>query len=126
MCPWDKDKMPNLSTFLIKFSDGQTRQMDMSIRGHLLAIFFPLLILNPLLHRYSFLRLLQQTTLENIVAKEEIAPTKLSNLKMFISFSRVHIQDLSKCRLLQDCCMGERVNSKLCLCKKIKMYSITI
>ena len=31
---------------------------------------------------------------------------------MFISFSRVNIQDFSKCRLLQDCCMGERVNSK--------------
>ena len=29
---------------------------------------------NPLLHRYSFLRLLRQTTFENIVAKEEIAP----------------------------------------------------
>ena len=42
---------------------------------------------NPLLHRYSFLRLLQQTTFENIVTKEETAPTffemfsKLSNLK---------------------------------------------
>ena len=38
---------------------------------------------NPLLHRYSFLRLLQQTTFENIVAKEEIASAgaKLSNLK---------------------------------------------
>ena len=30
--------------------------------------------INPLLHRYSFLHLLQQTTFENIVAKEEIAP----------------------------------------------------
>ena len=28
---------------------------------------------------------------------------------MFISFSKVNIQDLSKCHLLQDCCMGERV-----------------
>ena len=28
---------------------------------------------NPLLHRYSFLRLLQQTTFENIVIKDEIA-----------------------------------------------------
>ena len=30
---------------------------------------------------------------------------------MFISFSRVNIQDFSKCCLLQDCCMGERVNT---------------
>ena len=30
--------------------------------------------INSLLHRYSFLRLLQQTTFENIVTKEEIAP----------------------------------------------------
>ena len=29
---------------------------------------------------------------------------------MFISFSRVNIQDFSKCRLLQDCCMGKRLN----------------
>ena len=29
---------------------------------------------NPLLHRYSFLHLLQQTTFENNVRKEEIAP----------------------------------------------------
>ena len=80
-----------------------------------------MVIFNPLLHRYSFLGLLQQTTFANIVKKEEIAPagaissfakmfSKLSNLKkMFISFSRVDIQDFSKCRLLQDCCMGQRV-----------------
>ena len=40
---------------------------------------------NPLLHRHPFLHLLQQTTFENIVAKEEIAPatmfSKLSILK---------------------------------------------
>ena len=47
---------------------------------------------NPLLHRYSFYRLLQQTTFENIVTEEKIAPagaissfatmfSKLSNLK---------------------------------------------
>ena len=75
---------------------------------------------NPLLHRYSFLCLLQHTTFENIVTMKEIAPagafssfatmfSKLSNLKNFISFSSVNIQDLSKSRLLQDCCMGERV-----------------
>ena len=29
--------------------------------------------------------------------------------KMFISFSRVNIQDFSKCRLLQECCKRERV-----------------
>ena len=51
---------------------------------------------NPLLHRYAFLRLLQQTTFENIVTKEMFS--KLSNLKMYISFSRVNIQDFSKCR----------------------------
>ena len=28
---------------------------------------------------------------------------------MFVSFSRVNIQHFSKCRLLQDCCMWERV-----------------
>ena len=32
---------------------------------------------------------------------------------MFISFSRKDIQDFCKCRLLQDCCMGERVNINL-------------
>ena len=68
-----------------------------------LIIFFSLVfsvvskMLNPLLHRYSFLRLLQQTTFENIVTKEEIAPagtissfatmfSKLFNLKwLFLS-----------------------------------------
>ena len=34
---------------------------------------------------------------------------------MFISFCRVNIQDLSKCRLLQDCFMGERVKNKVYL-----------
>ena len=33
-------------------------------------------LINPLLHRYLFLHLLQQTTFANIVAKEEIAPAK--------------------------------------------------
>ena len=32
---------------------------------------------------------------------------------MFISFSRVNIQDFCKCRLLQDCCIGERVKKGL-------------
>ena len=61
--------------------------------------------INPLLHIYSFLRLLQQKTFENIVTKEEISPagaissfaimfSKLSNLKIFISFSRVNIQEI--------------------------------
>ena len=53
------------------------------------------------------------STFENIVTREEIVPatmfSKLSNLKILISFSRVNIQHFSKCRLLQDCCMGERV-----------------
>ena len=31
-------------------------------------------MINPLLHRYAFLRLLQQTTFEDIVAKKEITP----------------------------------------------------
>ena len=35
--------------------------------------------------------------------------SKLSNLKYVHFFSRVNIQDFSKCRLLQDCCMWERV-----------------
>ena len=32
---------------------------------------------------------------------------------MFISFSKVNIQGFSKCRLLQDCSMGERVKEDL-------------
>ena len=38
---------------------------------------------NPLLHRYSFLRLLQQTTFENIVTKEEIAPAEAISISSF-------------------------------------------
>ena len=37
-------------------------------------------IFNPLLHRYSFLRLLQQTAFENIVTKAEIVPSGLKKL----------------------------------------------
>ena len=44
---------------------------DNKIRGYLECA--PQL-LNPLLHSYSLLRLLQQTIFENIVTKEEIAP----------------------------------------------------
>ena len=35
---------------------------------------------NPLLHRYSFLHLLQQATFKNIVTKEEIAPAIYLNV----------------------------------------------
>ena len=36
---------------------------------------------------------------------------KVFQLKIcFSSFSRVNIQDFSKCRLQQDCCMGERAD----------------
>ena len=37
-------------------------------------ISFGFVCINPLLNRHSFLRLLQQTTFENIVTKEEIVP----------------------------------------------------
>ena len=71
-------------------------------------------LFNPLLHRHSFLRLLQQTTFENTVTKEEIAPAfKVPNLKNVYFFQQSKprvIQDFSKCCLLQDCCMGYRVN----------------
>ena len=78
---------------------------------------------NPLLHRYSFLRLLQQTTFKNIVTNGEIALksagaipsfatmfSKLSNLQNVHFFQQGEHSRFSKCRLLPDCCMGERVN----------------
>ena len=56
-------------------------------------------------------------TFEKIVTKEEIAPEICHNVFKALQlkicsffFSRVNIQDFSKCRLLQDCSMGERVN----------------
>ena len=76
------------------------------------------IIINPLLYIYSILRLLQQTTFENIVAKEEAPAGAISSFATMFSklsdLKNVHFfqQSFSKCRLLQDCFMGERVNLK--------------
>ena len=94
--------------------------------------------LNPLLHRYSFLRLLQQMTFENIVTKEQRFQSFPTSTKMFISFSRVNIQDFCKWRLLQDCCFGGKgkgiylslhlqcIKLYLTALKNIEKYWITV
>ena len=75
-------------------------------------------LINPLLHRYSFL---QQMTFENTVTKEDIAPaTMFSKLSNFRNVHFFH-QDFSKCRLLQDCCMGKGLTEKKVNIKYLKI-----
>ena len=54
--------------------------------------------------------------------------SKLSYLKMFISFSRVNIQDFSKGCLLQDCCKRERVKigTKCNTCNTSQSWTIPL
>ena len=103
-----------LYEWILQLNDAIRIFMNECINSYTTIKYRP--FINPSLHRYmySFLRLLQQTTFETIVTKEDLAPAEAFQLKKCsFFFSRVNFQDLSKCRLLQDCCMGERIKESI-------------